>query len=99
MPKVVLSRMEVTATQTLDWDQCWDFLPQDIHPIGVEDWVLGLKGCETLTHSQLQPQGPRTHKKEVNNQTDNQNRFSVPPKGPFFTTSFQSISHGINFQH
>ena len=56
--------MEVTATQWLDWDQCWDFHPQKIHPIGVEDLVLGLNECETHTHSQQQPQGPQIHKKK-----------------------------------
>ena len=39
-PEHVFSRMEVTATQRLDWDQSWDFHPQDTNPIGVEDLVL-----------------------------------------------------------
>ena len=75
--------MEVSATQRLDWDQCWNFHPQDSHPIGVEDLVLTLKEFEnshTLTTTTTQ--GPKTHKKEANNQTDNQNQCSMPPKVP-----------------
>ena len=80
--------MEVSATQRLDWDQCWDFHLLDSHPIGVEDLVLHLKECEnshTLTTSTT---GSKNSQKEVNNQTDNQNQCSVPPKGPFFTGSW-----------
>ena len=50
--KVLFSRMEVTATQRLDWEKCCNFHPADSHPIGVEESVLVLKECEnshTLT--------------------------------------------------
>ena len=40
-----------------------------------------------LTHSQQQPQGPKTHKKKQ--QSDKQSeQCSVPPKGPFLTDSW-----------
>ena len=40
-----------------------------------------------LTHSQQQPQGPKTHKKSQ--QSDKQSeQCSVPPKGPFLTDSW-----------
>ena len=50
------------------------------HPIGVEDFVLGLEECEnchtlTTTWSKNSP-------KEVNNQTNNQNNVLCPPKVP-----------------
>ena len=38
--KIVFSRMEVTATQRLDWDQHWDFHPQESHLIRVENLAL-----------------------------------------------------------
>ena len=80
--------MEVTATQRLDWDQCWDFHPQDSHPIGAEDSVLGLKECENSHTLTATSTGSNNTQKEVNNQTDYQNQYSVPPKGPFFTSSW-----------
>ena len=55
--------MEVTATQKLDWDQHWDFHVPDSHQSGDEDLVLVLN-VKTLTHSQQQPQGPKSHKKK-----------------------------------
>ena len=77
--------MEVTVTQTLDRDQCWDFHPPDSHPIGVEDSVLVLKECENSHILMATTTGSKNSQKEANNQTDNQNQWSVPPKGPFFT--------------
>ena len=42
---------------------------------------------KTLTHSQQQPQAPKTHKRSQ--QSDKQSeQCSVPPKGPFFTDSW-----------
>ena len=79
----VNSRMEVSATQRLYGDQCWDFCPQESHPIGVEDLVLGLKEHEnshTLTTTTTT--GSKSSQQEVNNQTDDQNQCCVPPKVP-----------------
>ena len=74
--------MEVAATQRFDWDQYWDFHKLDSHPIGVEDAVLVLKECEnshTLTTTTTESTNSQ---KEANNQTNNQNQCSVPPKVP-----------------
>ena len=73
----VFNRMEDAATQRWDCDQN--------HPIGVEDLVLGWKECvnsHTLTTTTT---GSQNSQKEANNQTDNQNQCSVPPKGHLFT--------------
>ena len=75
--------MEVTATQRLYWDQHWDnFPPQEGHPIGVEDLVLGLKECENSHTLTTTITGSKNSQKEANNQTDNQNQYSVPSKVP-----------------
>ena len=79
-----MSRVE----SDLDWDQCWDFHPQDSHSIGVEDLVLGLKVCENSHTLTMTTTGSRKSQKEVNNQTDDQDQCSVPYKGPFFTGSW-----------
>ena len=80
--------MEVTATQRLDWNQCWGFHPQESHPIGVEDLVLVLKECENSHTVTTIKTGSKNSEKEAYNQTDNQNQCSVPPKSPFFTSSW-----------
>ena len=80
--KGVFSRMEVTATQWVDWDQCWDFHPQKSHPIGVEDLVLGLNECENSHAFTTATTGSKNSQKEANNQTDNQNQCSFSPKFP-----------------
>ena len=72
--------MEFTATQRLDSNQCWDFQLPDSHPIGVEDSVLILKECENSHTLTTTNPGPETSLKEANNQTDNQNQCTVPPK-------------------
>ena len=79
-PKGLFSMMEETATQTLDWDQCWDFHPPDSDPIGVEDLVLVLKECENSRTLITTTTGSKNSQKEANNQTDNQNQWSVPPQ-------------------
>ena len=56
-------------------------LGSKITQFGVEDLVLGLEEWRNSHTQQQQPQGPKTHKK-VNNQIDNQNQCSVPPKVP-----------------
>ena len=83
--------MEVTATQRLDWDQCWDFHPPDSHPIGVRDLVLALKECENSHTLTTTTTGAKNSQTEANNQTDNQNQCSVPPKGPFLTSSWSCM--------
>ena len=43
--------------------------------------------CEKNSHSQQQPQAPKTHKRSK--QSDKQpEQCSVPPKGPFLTDSW-----------
>ena len=44
----------------------------------IDEVVMNVK---RLTHSQQQPQAPKTQK-EANNQTSNQNSFLCPPKVP-----------------
>ena len=44
--------------------------------------------AKTLTHSQQQPQAPKVHQKDVNNQIDLQNQCSVSLKGLFSTGSW-----------
>ena len=52
------------------------------HPIGVEDLVLGFeKNVKTHTLTTTTA-GSKNSQKEANNQTDNQNQCSVPPKVP-----------------
>ena len=61
--------MEVSATHRLYGDQCWDFCPQESHPIGVEDLVLGLKEHEnshTLTTTTTTTTGSKSSQQEVN---------------------------------
>ena len=52
------------------------------HPIGVEDLVLGLKECETLSHTQQpqQQQSPKTHKKKSTIRLAIITIFCAPPK-------------------
>ena len=76
--------MEVTATQRLDWDQCWVFHPQDSHPIGVEDFIIGLKECENSRTLTTTTTGFINSQEEANHQTDNQNQCSVPPKSHLY---------------
>ena len=73
--------MEVTATQRLDWDQCWDFHQQDSHPIGIESlvWIERMRNTHTLTTTTT---GSKNSPKEVNDQTDNQNNALCAPKVP-----------------
>ena len=80
--------MEVYATQRLDWDQYWYFHPQDSHPIGVENLVLGLKECENAHTLTTTTTVSKNSQKEVNNHTDNQYQCIVPPEGTFFTGSW-----------
>ena len=73
--------MEVGAAQRLDWDQYWDFHPQDSHPIGVEDLVFSLKNVK-LSHTHNTSHRIQNSQREVNYWTHNQNQCSVPPKVP-----------------
>ena len=50
--------------------------------IGVEVLVLGLEECENSQTSTTTTTGSKTLQKEVNNQIDNQDQCSVPPKVP-----------------
>ena len=50
----------------------------------IDEVVMNVK---RLTHSQQQPQAPKTHKRSQ--QSDKQSeQFSVPSKGPFLTDSW-----------
>ena len=68
--------------------QLKDWIVINIHPIGVEDLVLGLKECENSHTLTTTTTGSENSQKEAKSQTDNQNQCSVPPKGPFFTDSW-----------
>ena len=48
----------------------------------VEDLVLGLEECEHSHTPTTTTAGSKNSQKEVNNQIDNQNQCSVPPKVP-----------------
>ena len=73
--------MEDAATQRFDCDQT-------ISQFGVEDLVLGLEEGENSHTLTTTTTGSKNSQKEVNDQIDNLNQYSVPPKGPFFTGSW-----------
>ena len=55
-------------------------LGSENRPIGVEDLVLGLKGCENSHTLTTTTTGSKNSQKEVNNQMDDQNHALCPPK-------------------
>ena len=93
--KVVFSRMEVTAIQRLDWDQYWDFHPQDSHPIGVEDFVLGLKDDENSHTLTTTTTGSNTHKKPTIRETIRINALCLPkvPSLPLVLDAVKCKTH------
>ena len=71
--------------------QMW-FMNKQSTNMKLKTWFLAWKNVKTLTHSQQQQlQGPKNSQIEVNNQIDNQNQCSVPPKGPFFIGSWSCL--------
>ena len=54
------------------------------HPIGVEDLALGLEECENSHTLITTTTGSKTSKKEVYNQTDNQNSVPCPQRSRLY---------------
>ena len=61
---------------------------QTITQFGVEDLVLGLEECENSHTLTTTTTGSNNLQKEISSQIDNQNQYSVSPKGLFFTGSW-----------
>ena len=57
----------------------------------LDEHSLGGNECEELTHSQQQPQAPKTHKKKPTIRLTTRVTMLWPPKGPFFTGSWSQL--------
>ena len=69
-----------------------------INHFEVEDLVLGLEECENSHTLTTTTTGSKNSQKEVNNQIENQNQCSVPPKDSFFTGSWSCLKSSAHTQ-
>ena len=67
--------------------QVW-FMNRQSTTLKLKTWFLALKECENTHTLTTTTTGSKHSQKEVNNQIDNQNQCSVPPKGLFSTGSW-----------
>ena len=71
--------------------KCWVVIKQS-PKLELKTWFLAWKeGENSHTLTTTTTTGSKNSQKEVNNQLDNQNQCSVPPKGPFFTGSWSCL--------
>ena len=73
----VFNRLMDAATQSLGCDQKSSNLE-------LKTWLMAWKNVKTLTHSQQQPQGPKTYKKKSTNRLTIRINVLCPPKIPSF---------------
>ena len=69
--------------------QIWIVIKQSTN-LELNEQSLGGNECEELTHSQQQPQAPKTHKKSPTIRQAIRTVFCAP-KGPFFTDSWSQL--------